>query len=142
MATTAETEIRTVIDSWAKALRAKDAKGVVAHLSPDFLHYSLAPPLRSSGNGTDGLQSWFDTWDAGLGYDIRDLKITAAGDIAFSHSLNHLSGTKRNEGKSEVWFRQTLGFRRIAGTWKIVHEHESVPFYMDGSLKAAVDLKP
>ena len=26
--------------------------------------------------------------------------------------------------------------------WKIMHEHSSVPFYMDGSFKAAVDLKP
>ncbi|WP_446719495.1 hypothetical protein [Inquilinus sp. OTU3971] len=32
--------------------------------------------------------------------------------------------------------------RRAADGWVIVHEHESVPFYMDGSLRAAVDLKP
>jgi PhnB protein len=28
------------------------------------------------------------------------------------------------------------------GGWKAMHEHLSVPFYMDGSKKAAVDLKP
>jgi ketosteroid isomerase-like protein len=28
------------------------------------------------------------------------------------------------------------------GAWQIVHEHISTPFYMDGSLKAAVDLTP
>lgn len=44
--------------------------------------------------------------------------------------------------KVDLWFRATLGFRKIAGQWKIVHEHSSVPFYMDGSFKAAVDLKP
>jgi ketosteroid isomerase-like protein len=38
--------------------------------------------------------------------------------------------------------RQTLGFRKVAGTWKIAHEHTSVPFYMDGSDTAAVDLEP
>jgi hypothetical protein len=26
-------------------------------------------------------------------------------------------------------------------TWLITHEHASVPFYMDGSVRAAVDLK-
>jgi PhnB protein len=26
--------------------------------------------------------------------------------------------------------------------WKIAHLHQSVPMYMDGSLRAAVDLKP
>jgi ketosteroid isomerase-like protein len=28
------------------------------------------------------------------------------------------------------------------GEWRIVHDHSSVPFYMDGSYRAAVDLKP
>lgn len=26
--------------------------------------------------------------------------------------------------------------------WRIVHQHESTPFYMDGSFTAAVDLTP
>jgi ketosteroid isomerase-like protein len=41
-----------------------------------------------------------------------------------------------------VWFRITFGLRRAAEGWTITHEHESVPFYMDGSLRAAVDLQP
>jgi ketosteroid isomerase-like protein len=44
--------------------------------------------------------------------------------------------------KVDMWLRETLCFRKIDGKWKITHEHESVPFYMDGSFKAAVDLKP
>jgi SnoaL-like domain len=46
------------------------------------------------------------------------------------------------ETRDEHWFRQTLCFRKINGAWTIVHEHESVPFYMDGSFRAAIDLKP
>ena len=42
----------------------------------------------------------------------------------------------------EVWYRQTLSFRRLNGVWKIAHVHTSVPFYMDGSFLAATDLKP
>jgi PhnB protein len=38
--------------------------------------------------------------------------------------------------------RETLGLRKIDGIWKIAHQHHSVPFYMDGSNRAAVDLKP
>jgi ketosteroid isomerase-like protein len=41
-----------------------------------------------------------------------------------------------------MWFRVTLGLRRIDGKWLVTHEHSSVPFYMDGSLRAAVDLNP
>jgi hypothetical protein len=53
-----------------------------------------------------------------------------------------IQGTNTAGGKDDLWFRHTLGFRKIDEQRKIVHEHESVPFYMDGSFKAAVDLKP
>jgi PhnB protein len=53
-----------------------------------------------------------------------------------------MHGTKTDGAKGDLWFRHTFGFQRIKGEWKIAHEHESVPFYMDGSFKAAIDLKP
>ena len=34
------------------------------------------------------------------------------------------------------------GTAQIGGTWLITHEHNSTPFYMDGSDKAALDLHP
>lgn len=103
------------------------------------MHYSLAPPLVAN-EGPEGLQKWFDTWQGPIGYEFRDLEITAGSDVAFCTSLNRMSGTQN--GKTELWFRHTIGFRKIDGRWKITHLHESVPFLMDGSHKAAVDLKP
>ncbi len=41
-----------------------------------------------------------------------------------------------------MWFRSTIGLRRISGGWRIAHEHNSTPFPMDGSGKAALDLQP
>jgi PhnB protein len=139
---TAETQIRAVIDDWASALRAKDADRVVSHYAASLVQFSLAPPLISTGADAKGLNAWFSTWHGPIGYEIHDLRITAGDDTAFCHSLNRLSGTKTKGEKSDVWFRHTLCFRKIGGEWKIAHAHESVPFYMDGSYKAAVDLKP
>ena len=34
------------------------------------------------------------------------------------------------------------GFRREGGQWKVAHVHDSVPFAMDGSGRALLDLKP
>jgi len=53
-----------------------------------------------------------------------------------------MTGTRTNGEETDVWVRQTLCLRRLEGAWKITHEHTSVPFYMDGSDKAALDLKP
>ena len=35
-----------------------------------------------------------------------------------------------------------MALRREENGWQIVHEHVSVPFYMDGSLRPAFDLQP
>ena len=138
----AEAQIRALIDDWARAMRAKDVDRVIAYHAPDGVAFDLAPPLISTGADAEGLQAWFSTWRGPLGYEIRDLSITAGDDAAFCHSLNRLSGTKNDGEKADVWFRLTLGLRKLGGAWRIAHQHESVPFYMDGSYRAAVDLKP
>ena len=40
-----------------------------------------------------------------------------------------------------MWFRTTLGFRRIAGRWLIVHDHGSAPFNPESG-KASLGLEP
>jgi PhnB protein len=137
-----DAQICKVIEEWADALRNKDADGVLSHYAPSLVHFSLAPPLLSTLSDAKGLNAWFATWRGPIGYEIRNLSITVSGDVAFSHSLNRMHGTKTDGSRGDLWFRHTFGFQRINGEWKIAHEHESVPFYMDGSFKAAVDLKP
>jgi PhnB protein len=132
--------IREVVEGWAEGLRNKDVQRVMSHSERKFVHYSLAPPLVAN-EGPKGLQAWFDTWQGPIGYEFRDLEITADDNVAFCTCLNRMSGTQ-NGGKTELWFRHTIGLRKIDDRWKIVHLHESVPFLMDGSDKAAVDLRP
>jgi uncharacterized protein (TIGR02246 family) len=141
---TREAQVRAVIDEWAHALRAKDVDGVTSHYAPDVVQFDMAPPLKTAGVKPlkKGLTEWFSSWQGSIGYEIHDLVITAGENAAFAHSLNRLSGTKSDGEKSDVWFRHTLCFHKIGRDWKIAHAHESVPFYMDGSYKAAVDLKP
>jgi ketosteroid isomerase-like protein len=52
-----------------------------------------------------------------------------------------MSGPSTDRQETDAWVRQMLCLRRVAGAWKIAHEHISVPLYMDGSNKAALDLK-
>ena len=136
-----EIAIRALLDAWAAALHARDAGGVVACQAPDMVLYSLAPPLVGKTSAR-WLQAWFDTWDGPIGYAFADLEVTVGGDVAFAHGLSHMSGRKTDGEVIDLWFRCTLGLRRRSGAWIVVHEHESVPFLMDGSFKAAVDLRP
>lgn len=137
-----EGEIRRIVEGWRAALRAKDAEALVAHHAPDVLSYDLAPPLLTRGPDVPGTKAWFATWDGPIDCEVHDLSIERGDDVAFCTSLNRMRGTKTDGEQVDLWFRVTLGCRRVDGRWLVVHEHASVPFYMDGSLKAAVDLKP
>jgi ketosteroid isomerase-like protein len=139
--TTNEAAIRNLIDQRADALRARDVDGVVSCRTADYAQYSLAPPL-SHVSDPGSLSAWFATWRGPIGTEVRDLTIVVSGDSAYSFGLSHMTGTKISGEEVDLWFRETLGFRKVGGNWKIAHEHSSVPFYMDGSFRAAVDLKP
>lgn len=62
-------------------------------------------------------------------------------ELAFSSALMRMRGRINGEDQ-DMWFRATVCLRKMNGQWRIVHDHSSVPFYMDGSYRAAVDLKP
>jgi uncharacterized protein (TIGR02246 family) len=141
---TNESQIRGVINAWVEAVRAKDAERVVSHYAADIVAFDLAPPLEYAGADAlrKSLEAWFPTFRGAVGYEVRDLSITTGDDVAFCRSLNRISGTRTDGEETDVWVRATVGLRKIDGEWKVAHEHSSVPFYMDGSYRAAVDLKP
>ena len=130
------------IEDWAEATRNKDADRVATFFAKDVVSFDLAPPLKSSGFDRDALAKWFKTWNGPIGYEVTDQDITVGESIAFVRSLNHLTGTKVDGEKVELWTRSTVCFRKAGADWKVVHVHNSVPLMMDGSNKAATDLKP
>lgn len=141
---TDEADIRRLVDSWVQALRAKDVNGVMSHYASDIVAFDLAPPLQYEGTDAyrKNWEAWFPTFRGPIGYEIRDLSVAASDDTAFCHSFNRITGTRTDNAKTDVWVRATVCFRKFDGKWKIVHEHQSVPFYMDGSDRAALDLRP
>jgi ketosteroid isomerase-like protein len=143
--TTAREQIRALLTDRAAAMTTKDARTAVAQLAPDVVSFLLSPPLSYAGDDVRdpaGIEGWFQTWDGPIGYDIVDPVIEANDDVAFCHSLAHMTGMKTDGARVDLWFRLTFGLRRTAAGWQIVHEHESTPFYMDGSGRAATDLTP
>ena len=139
-----EGQIHAVIEDWANALRAKDADRLVSQYTTESVKFILAPPLqytRDNPFDKKSLEEWFSSFQGPIQYQNRDLNITAGGQVGFCHSLGRMIATTTTGPKIDIWFRHTLCFRKIDGRWKITHEHSSVPFYMDGSHKAAVDLK-
>lgn len=138
-----EADILAVIDALLKANHDKDAAAFAAPFAPDAAVFNLAPPLVDHGIDLREKQAWLDSWATPVDIESRHLNIAVSGDLAICHGFLHLSRTKKGpEGQVSFWMRETLCLERKGGGWRIVHEHASVPFYMDGSLRPAFDLEP
>jgi ketosteroid isomerase-like protein len=138
-----ERGIRDLIAALHRAHSTKDAAAVAEQYTADAAIFSLAPPLAHCGVNVEEKQAWMNSWETPIEIVPRDLKITVSGDFAFAHCFLQMTGTKKGpEGAVRFWMRETLCFEHIREGWRIVHEHTSVPFYMDGSLRPAFDLQP
>jgi ketosteroid isomerase-like protein len=142
---TDEEAIRALIDAQVDAFRRKDAGAAVALLGEELVAFEMIPPLvmpPEAARSEQAMAGWFAGWQGPVNVEIRDLVIRVGGDIAFSHSLNRLWGTRLGGGVTDIWMRSTLGFARTAEGWRIVHGHTSVPFDPADGLRARLDLKP
>lgn len=142
--TDARDEIRGAIEERIAAIRDRDAARAMACLAEDVVAFELAPPLAlrpGAARDVAGFAAWLGAFEE-LDVEVRDMRIEADGELGFALALHHLSGTRAGGQKVSMWMRSTLCFRREDDGWKIAHAHTSVPFHMDGSFRAAVDLEP
>jgi len=123
-----ETEIKGLIDRWAKAVREENRAAIRADHDPDMLMFDVPPPFLSQGLDAY-MATWepfFSTAEKPVRFHFTDVKVTAGDDVAFATAIGHcvdLSSGKREE----LDFRLTMGLRKIDGRWRIQHEHHSRP---------------
>jgi uncharacterized protein (TIGR02246 family) len=138
-----EAEIRAIVEDMASAIRRRDAEALIAHYAPDVFAFDLLPPLRYEG--ADALKQrasqWLASFEGPVGFEMRDLRITAGDDVAFCHSLNGVRGKSQSGAQVDMWWRATVCFHRRDGDWRVAHAHSSEPFDMRSG-KALLDLKP
>jgi len=89
------------------------------------------------------VQNWLDAWEGPVTFSCHELDVKAGGDLGVAYGYVRLAGKKRGATEPvDFWLHGTLTLERVQSGWRIVHEHHSVPFSMDGSLRPAFDLKP
>ena len=138
-----EQRIRELVADWLKAVHARDVDAVMKDYAPDFIGYDLFAPTKVTGAADyrKNYQMWFDHCSGPPTYEIRELDVTAGEDVAFCRSLNRMATPKDGGGTEECWLRVTVCFKKIAGSWKVVHEHVSVPLDME-TQKGVFDFRP
>jgi uncharacterized protein (TIGR02246 family) len=124
-----EAEVRRRVDGLSDAVRAGDLDGVMSFYTPDNVSLDLDPPLRCRGtpNKRRAWREFFELHRGEIGYEVRDLNVTAQGDVAFVRSLTRVRGTLPSGNRSEMSVRWTACFKRLDGRWLIAHDHVSRP---------------
>ena len=138
-----EARIRELIEERVRAIRAKDIDALMRNHAPDVLMFDALDPLRYVGSEAvrERAGQWLSWYQGPVGYEVRDLSVTAGDEAAFCHYLYRVSGTMTNGSEVDMWVRSTVCFRKIGGEWLVTHEHTSVPFDAESG-KASVTLKP
>jgi ketosteroid isomerase-like protein len=92
--------------------------------------YPVLPPAETRGTAAvvDGLGAWLASYAVGPGYGVHHLHVGGADDVGYCAFRYHVSGRLHDGAEVDMWVRSTLVCRRVDGAWRIVHQHESVPF--------------
>jgi len=124
-----EAAIRNLIEGWADAVRRKDIDAIVRNHSPGMWMFDVPPPLHLKG-----IDAYRKSWDLFFAYspdppafEIREMTVTAGGDVAFAAALMRCIFIEVNKDPVDLDFRLTIGLRKIDDQWVITHEHHSIP---------------
>jgi ketosteroid isomerase-like protein len=139
----AESEVKALFESRADAMHQKDIDRLMALYAPEVVYFDLVPPLRYTGTAAlrDRFVDWFGRWSGAINQDLRDLHVSASGNLAAAFMLIRASGTLKTGQEVGYWVRVSNCCRRADGKWLITHEHVSLPVDMK-SRSAVMDLVP
>ncbi|MDI9819428.1 MULTISPECIES: nuclear transport factor 2 family protein [unclassified Legionella] len=138
-----ESLIRKLIEETAKAISRKDIDKIMSQYAPNIRSFDAVSQLQFKG-----IDAYKKHWEACLSYcpgeaifEIHELEIEVNSDLALCHFLNRCGGTNEKGEIQDSWMRATVCYRKVNDSWKIVHEHFSVPFDMKTG-NTLFDLQP
>jgi ketosteroid isomerase-like protein len=140
-----EAKLKALENNFAAAIRAKDVGAVMkSYVSDDSLIVFDVTPPRQYVGAKAYAKDWTDLfamYKGPINFEISDLSISADDEIAYSHSIQHMSGTTTKDEPVDFTVRVTDVYRKVKGTWLIAHEHVSVPVDL-ATAKADLSSKP
>ena len=91
-----------------------------------------APLQRSASTFYSKVWRDFFEWASSpVSFDPREMNVTTGKDVAFVTATLLCAGAGAGAGadgvRTELDVRLTIGLRKLAGRWTVVHEHHSVP---------------
>jgi uncharacterized protein (TIGR02246 family) len=125
-----ETQVRELIERWAKAVHEGDLDTVLADHSDEIVMFDVPPPY----DGVRGMDAYRETWPPfftwqrqGASFDLLSMDVVAGDDVAFAYALLRCGTPQELQEEPENRLRLSIGLRKHEGRWVVVHEHHSFP---------------
>jgi uncharacterized protein (TIGR02246 family) len=127
----ARADIKALEDRFVAAFKAKDVDGIMMMYAPGqtLVVFDVVPPRQYVGAAAyrKDWQTFLDSFNGPITVELSDLEVGADRNLAYSHSIQHVTGTDKQGKKLDLTARVTDVYQKIRGRWFVVHEHVSVP---------------
>jgi uncharacterized protein (TIGR02246 family) len=124
--------ILAVLEAYRTTVHARDADAFASLFDEDIRVFDMWGRWSHEGIAAWHAMAvdWFGSLgDEGVRVDVDDVQTTVGDDVAVLHAFMTFTGlSAEGEELRSLNNRLTWGLRKTAdGTWKVVHEHTSVP---------------
>lgn len=141
---TDEEQIHALRTEWLEAAQSRDLDRIMAtyYPGPDYLAFDVMPPFSFDGWDTFRAhwERFFAMFDADPIFERADTRLHCSGDVAFSSGFTRFAATVGGK-PIDLWTRETLGYRKFEGEWRIIHDHVSVPIDLETHI-GVTDFQP
>jgi uncharacterized protein (TIGR02246 family) len=131
----AAADIRALEERFVAAFKAKDPDAIMKVYAPGqtLLVFDVVPPRQYVGAAAyrKDWQTFFGSFDGPITVELTDLDITTDDNLAYSHSIQRVAGTDKQDKKLDLTVRVTDVYKKINDNWLVIHEHVSVPVDLD-----------
>ena len=98
-----EAEVRQIIESRA-TVRKGNVEAMSADVADDVTIFDVVVPLRRLGKASSKTRAaeWVASFEGAIDWESRDVEVFADGDVAFSHSLGHVTGKQKTGAEVDM----------------------------------------
>ncbi|MFU8947825.1 YybH family protein [Mycetocola zhadangensis] len=129
--------VQAALDAYAAAVAIRDVSAFVALYADDVHAYDAWDQWQFSGIEAwrAMVTGWFTSIsDENIEVTYTDLQTSVGDSVAFGHAdVTYTAFSVAGERLRSMTNRFTFGMELQAGTWKIVHEHSSLPIDLESN---------
>lgn len=124
---TVEREVLDVLQAWSRALQTRDLDALARCYEGDVRVFDVKDETRGFAELRRLWEACLPYFGDEIGTERDDVRMVVGPSLAVVTMRSRLTGMKTDHPSARSWLRTTVCLHRTGGTWRIFHEHSSLP---------------